>query len=798
MTSTPTTGPKDEFQNKLESFKKKEKDKQDKYEIIFERICPIHIMIQSNIPDKAPFLLKSTSFASERPETASRAPKYSEYPFFTNEYEYPLTKMETLKQHEIIDFFFNEAMFVELLRKYLKRSESLMIDTKDKLEENSKKNLMIMIQLMFRTTIPQTYNVTQTFRELIEFKPSNIYKKSVFYEKKEFTVIQESGVKYTVLKAALLNDIFNNPIYNEMFQLYYDLTVFNEKQKIKIKGKLDADMADFDKVGVPKIEKINELFKNVISTTQVHTSGPYVRDPIKNKNTTMNIIEAIENEITKIDALMVSTQNRSEREANIKEKNKLEHLRLICSLLTKINKQQIYELLTIPEFTIKEFKKNNPTTNIVDFADNFLMVDYLFVDGIISQEVLSYFKDIDFLREIYKLFNEVKQIYVKIYRKIQQTKAIENVDITNVSQTGNDLYSKFARKFKSICYPERQTTNKKLQEILDDFTKIKSAPTTTNTVKERLNTRAKVKEAEKKAAEKTKVADAKAAEAKTAIEIADKAREIADQAREIADKAKKIADKAREKLKSEAEKEEVKKEEGEERNTRNTRNNAEKTATEKTNEAETAKAAAETAKAEAEEAKAEVARAKAADEKAAEKEAEEAKEAETEAAKEAKKLTKTDLKTLFDVLNRCYSELNPKCRILKDNRLKSSFKDYFSTGVTEVYDKKEDITTYEIYVHLDVAQGVITPQNMNTIQCVYNDNSLLHRFEQLTQKRKYKYWKLIPGPFVVLPNVAVDKTPGKKDTFANIRDYFGSFTRKQDIKSSKGGKRRRRTKKKKH
>ena len=106
MAYPPTTGPKDVLQENLDEFKKKENDKQDKYEIIFERIRPIHIMIQSNIPDKAPFLLKSTSFASERPETATRAPKYSEYPFFTNEYEYPLTKIAKLKQHEIIDFFF--------------------------------------------------------------------------------------------------------------------------------------------------------------------------------------------------------------------------------------------------------------------------------------------------------------------------------------------------------------------------------------------------------------------------------------------------------------------------------------------------------------------------------------------------------------------------------------------------------------------------------------------------------------------------------------------------------------------
>ena len=119
--------------------------------------------------------------------------------------------------------------------------------------------------------------------------------------------------------------------------------------------------------------------------------------------------------------------------------------------------------------------------------------------------------------------------------------------------------------------------------------------------------------------------------------------------------------------------------------------------------------------------------------------------------------------------------------------------------MTEVLDKKEDITTYEIYVHLDVAQGVITPQNMNTIQCIYSDNSLLHRFEQLVQKRKYNYWKLVPGPFVALPLIPDNNTPGKKETFANIRDYFGTFTRKRDLTTSKkGGKRRRRTKKTKH
>lgn len=642
MASPSPPGPKDELRDKLVEFKQKENNKQDKYEIIFERIRPIHIMIQSNIPDKAPFLLKSTSFASERPETATRAPKYSEYPFFTNEYEYPLTKMAKLKQHEIIYFFFNEAMFVELLRKYLKKSESLMIDTKDKFEENSKTNLMIMIQLMFRTTIPQTYNVTQTFRELIEFKPSNIYKKSVFSGKKEFTIIQDSSVKYTVLKAALLNDIFNNPIYDELFKLYYELTVFNDKQKTKIDEKMKIDKADFDTVGVPKIKKINILLTADIDKTT--KAG-------KTAVTKTTIEQLINTELININKALNQAQQRvNERIENEKEKNKLEHIQLIISLLEAIKEKDIDKLLTSNINTIGGFKKTYPSTNIVDFADSFLIVDYLFVDGIISQEVLSYFASKPYLREIYRLFNEVKQIYVKIYRKNQQTKDITSVDITNVSQTGNDLYSKFSRKFKSICFPERQTTNPKLQEILQNFTKTASPTSPT-----------------------------------------------------------------------------------------------------------------------------------------------------TSLPTSPTPPTKIDLKTLFDVLNRCYNTINPKCRILKDERLKPSFKDFFNTGVTEVLDKKEDITTYEIYVHLDVAQGVITPQNMNTIQCIYSDNSLLHRFEQLVQKRKYNYWKLVPGPFVVLPLVPDNDTPGKKETFANIRDYFGTFTRKRDLTTSKkGGKRRRRTKKIKH
>ena len=115
-------------------------------------------------------------------------------------------------------------------------------------QENSKKNVMYMLLLLFKTVYPKENNINSSFTEFLDQYSSGINFNSVLDLKPTYTYLKESGTEYTVLRALYLNDIFNNNVYRKLFEAYYDYYVWCDKEKNKVTRE--------EKINKAKIERL--------------------------------------------------------------------------------------------------------------------------------------------------------------------------------------------------------------------------------------------------------------------------------------------------------------------------------------------------------------------------------------------------------------------------------------------------------------------------------------------------------------------------------------------------------------
>jgi hypothetical protein len=164
-----------------------------------------------------------------------------------------------------MDFFFLREEFELKLKKYLlktlgKDKITQGISSTEK-QENSKKNVMYMMLLLFKTVYPKENNINSSFTEFLDQYSSSINFNSVLDIKPTYTYLKESGTEYTVLRALYLNDIFNNNVYRKLFEAYYDYYVWCDKEKNKVMRE--------EKINKAKIERLIRDYKKIDSDMNV-------------------------------------------------------------------------------------------------------------------------------------------------------------------------------------------------------------------------------------------------------------------------------------------------------------------------------------------------------------------------------------------------------------------------------------------------------------------------------------------------------------------------------------------------
>jgi hypothetical protein len=156
---------------------------------------------------------------------------FDSYPKFTLDVEYPLTELSNLNMNERKQFFFNETIFISILKPHLKKndfsSENLVNKTADEVDKYYRErnaridhNISTTIELLF----PTKYPVINDNHTSLDYIKNQGYKYNFWIDpvNTNYSYLNINSTKYTVKKTVWLNDIINHPDYRKMIMKYRD------------------------------------------------------------------------------------------------------------------------------------------------------------------------------------------------------------------------------------------------------------------------------------------------------------------------------------------------------------------------------------------------------------------------------------------------------------------------------------------------------------------------------------------------------------------------------------------------
>jgi len=213
-----------------------------------EEIETIQILIQSNIPETPIFpftkyMLYTPLLEEEIPNIGTKTneeemlsngstskidfSKLSEYPYFTNEIQYPKEKLILLEYHEILKFFFDKEEFQTLLQELLPTNTV----TNGINHENNEYNVMTMIELLFPTVAPYKNNFNTSINEYVNHIS---YSTGTMLPSNNYTFIRYNYKIYTITKITWLNDILNHPLYRLLIKKFANFKKWATIENTKI------------------------------------------------------------------------------------------------------------------------------------------------------------------------------------------------------------------------------------------------------------------------------------------------------------------------------------------------------------------------------------------------------------------------------------------------------------------------------------------------------------------------------------------------------------------------------------
>ena len=801
--NNPSEVDADEIRNQqIKSIEAYNRDEEDRsIDITFYEIYPIQIMVQSNVPNKPEFVLKSSMFNVEpRPSYAKKFNEpYAEMPYFTNEYEYPYSYLVKLQQYEIMDFFFIREEFELKLKKYLFKmlgKDGIKQGASElKKEENSKKNVMYMLLLLIKTVYPKENNINTSFTELLDQYSSGINFNSVLSMTPTYTYLKESGTEYTVLRVLFLNDIFNNNVYSKLFDAFYEYYVWCGKQAKKV--------ANEEKVNKAKIERLIRDYKKLDNDLGVIESAQQQLEGANSGFKRFDIIEyqynltALSNIFQLIKLYKQYTSTSSGRDEIQREMNELAS-----------NKMDI-PVTEIKITNMDEAYKLKENSSIIEFKDS---EGYLYRGKIKSVDE----KKKEILFEIHNLTTSLG-ITIKIDINSQPvfiTSGLYSNKIDNIKTSSKDNKISLLNTLEikeiitgkgtaSYHYPYKSGGNaSKPQYLLTDaeFDQICKPPNNCNSMKftsskpmylaqsefkndvnRFIN---KLKTAFIKMREKPKDAtpldvDNDLSPNEIIFDALDKIeslfkfvsnkiqfnRETSGFVKNLVQpyttyKESKLLSDLYFKYKKVDINFPMEKYDGY-MNFINvlklylnpTRESTNRTLQELIMDY-------------------------------------------------ANNRTGSDkvypqFVTVANSLYKCFDKFNPRCTIIKDKSRREIVKPFIDTGVSEININVLNQHKYEINIHLDLVEGRLTPENTSSINCLYQDTSLADRFEILVGRKQKGDWLIAPAPFTKVKATA--KESGEPTRFQKIRDTISSVFR-PTVTAKKGGRMRdhRRTRRKKN
>tara|TARA_Y100000389_G_scaffold204160_1_gene255298 strand:+ start:1601 stop:3004 length:1404 start_codon:yes stop_codon:yes gene_type:complete len=158
----------------------------------------------------------------------------SELPYFTNEVEYPVNSISNMSYDKCVETFFNKQKFYDILLPHYNSDNELNDTIKNKIAH---KNIMFMLKVLFPTKFPVVHNLHESL-QLIHKQTSTYPLFFNPFKDVHYSYLKINSKTHTISKVTLLNDILNNPFYNELFVQFHKLNKWKEKNKQNFENSL--------------------------------------------------------------------------------------------------------------------------------------------------------------------------------------------------------------------------------------------------------------------------------------------------------------------------------------------------------------------------------------------------------------------------------------------------------------------------------------------------------------------------------------------------------------------------------
>jgi len=218
---------------------------------------------------------------SEENEDKENNTLLNDLPYFTGDIAYPHTDLEKMTYMERIEFFFNKDTFTKTLEPYYQKQIS-NINTSN---EIASQNIISTILLIFPTRFPVINNVHLSINKIKQIDsaiPFQFNPFGTFY----FSHLNLQGKTYTFKKLTWLNDIINNPVYQEILIEYNRFVPKLNAIVIEREEKINKTLEEIKKVAQ---EIIIAFLKSKIDADK----RPSVKMVAKNKDTYTFLKESI-------------------------------------------------------------------------------------------------------------------------------------------------------------------------------------------------------------------------------------------------------------------------------------------------------------------------------------------------------------------------------------------------------------------------------------------------------------------------------------------------------------------------
>ena len=339
----------------------------------------------------------------------------NEYPYFTADVKYPLSRLRFLTYEERVVFFFNKEKFNERLTAYSKE-KNILDKTDIKTEEDEEKyykkreriiekNIMIMIEVLFPTKFPVINDIQPSYDFV--FDKSKL-KRMILNPRiiKYFSYLKLGSEIYTFKKTMWINDILNHPVYQTLFAQYRKFWIWANDEKFKTRKELSASypgLAEALRLLNIEDEKIKKIIGELINLFDITITFETGMDHYKK---VMEIINKLQKECP------IDCTQFFENESVKSFKKALEMYRFIESMFEKTF-NEITEMVTYlnvplpPQYNNFAYSVLGRYRSPERESSNFVLQEL--INGTNSEKVKEFYNFMDYVYNKYIFVGVMKQ-----------------------------------------------------------------------------------------------------------------------------------------------------------------------------------------------------------------------------------------------------------------------------------------------------------------------------------------------------------------------------------------------------